>query len=263
MNWGGGNYRREASRTDVASSIEAACAVDIVAGRDIVSRGAQLATSDGDIQLNASRDVTLSTAESHVSVDEAHRHTRRGFLSSTTTSSRHTLNQTTQHGTLLSGNRVNVQTGQDIKISGSDIASSQGTVLDAARNVSIEAATNTRDETHLQQKRTSGLMSSGGFGLTIGNRNLKTNSDTTTTTASATTIGSTQGDVTIKAGDKVTQTGSTIIAPQGDVTTAARNVAITEARHSQPTVTDPQIKQRGLTVPVANLHVNASQTLND
>jgi filamentous hemagglutinin len=260
VNWGGGNYRREASRTDVASSIEAAGAVDIVAGRDIVSRGAQVATRDGDIQLNASRDVTLSTAESHVSVDEAHRHTRRGFLSSTTTSSRHTLNQTTQHGTLLSGNRVNVQTGQDIKISGSDIASSQGTVLDAARNVSIDAATNTRDETHLQQKRTSGLMSSGGFGLTIGNRSLKTNSDTTTTTASASTIGSTQGDVTIKAGDKVTQTGSNVIAPQGDVTIAARNVAITEARHSQTTVTETQFKQSGLTVAVSNPIVTAVQT---
>jgi filamentous hemagglutinin len=153
-----------------------------------------------------------------------------------------------------------VQSGQDIKVSGSDIASSQGTALDAARNVSIEAATNTHNETHLEQKRTSGLMSSGGFGLTIGTRSLSTHSDTTTSTASAATIGSTQGDVTIKAGDKVTQTGSNVIAPQGDVTIAARKVDIVEARNHQTTVTETQFKQSGLTVAVANPIVTTVQT---
>ena len=284
VNWGGGNYRREASRTDVASSIEATGAVDIAAGRDIVLRGAQIRTpsstltntptstptstltstpsdaASGDIRLSAARDVVLSTAESHVSVDEAHRHTRRGFLSRTTTSSRHTLDQTTQHGTLLSGNRVIVQSGQDIKVSGSDIASGQGTALDAARNINIEAATNTHNETHFEQKRTSGLMRSGGFGLTIGTRSLSTHSDTTTTTASAATIGSTQRDVIIKAGDALTQTGSKVIAPQGDVTIAARKVDIVEARNNQTTVTETQFKQSGLTVAVANPIVTAVQT---
>jgi filamentous hemagglutinin len=260
VNWGGGNYRRESRQTDIATTIDAAGAVDIAAGRDIVLRGAQIATRDSGIKLNASRDVTLSTAESHVSVDEAHRHTRRGFLSRTTTSSRHTLEQITQHGTLLSGNRVSVQSGQDIKVSGSDIASSQGTALDAARNVSIEAATNTHNETHLEQKRTSGLMSSGGFGITIGNRSVKSTSDTTATTAVASTVGSTQGDVIIKAGDALTQTGSKVIAPQGDVTIAARKVDIVEARNHQTTVTETQFRQSGLTVAVANPIVTAVQT---
>jgi filamentous hemagglutinin len=153
-----------------------------------------------------------------------------------------------------------VQSGQDIKVSGSDIASSQGTALDAARNVSIEAATNTHNETHLEQKRTSGLMSSGGFGITIGNRSVKSTSDTTATTAVASTVGSTQGDVIIKAGDALTQTGSKVIAPQGDVTIAARKVDIVEARNHQTTVTETQFRQSGLTVAVANPIVTAVQT---
>jgi filamentous hemagglutinin len=260
VNWGGGNHRHESSQSEVASTIKATGNIDIVAGRDIITRGAQVATRDGDIQLNATRDVTLGTAESRVSVDESHRHTRRGFLSSTTTRSRDTLDQTTQQGSLLSGNRVSVQSGQDIAVTGSAIASTNGTVLDATRNISIEAATNTRHETQLQQKQTSGLMSSGGFGVTIGKRNLKTNSDTTTTTASASTIGSTQGDVRIKAGDTLTQTGSHIITPQGDVSIAARKVDIVEARNSETTVTDTQFRQIGLTVAVSNPIVTAVQT---
>ncbi|NDC10074.1 MAG: filamentous hemagglutinin N-terminal domain-containing protein, partial [Oxalobacteraceae bacterium] len=260
VNWGGGNHRHESNQSEVASSIKAAGDIDIVAGRDIITRGAQVATRDGDIQLNATRDVTLGTAESRVSVDESHRHTRRGFLSSTATRSRDTLDQTTEQGSLLSGNRVNVQSGQDITVTGSAIASTNGTVLDATRNVSIEAATNTRHATQLQQKRTTGLMSSGGFGVTIGKRDLKTNSDTTTTTASVSSIGSTQGDVSIKAGDTFTQTGSHIITPQGDVSIAARKVDIVEARNSETTVTDTQFRQSGLTVAVSNPIVTAVQT---
>jgi filamentous hemagglutinin len=260
VNWGGGNHRHESNQSEVASSIKAAGDIDIVAGRDIITRGAQVATRDGDIQLNATRDVTLGTAESRVSLDESHRHTRRGFLSSTTTRSRDTLDQTTEQGSLLSGNRVNVQSGQDITVTGSAIASTNGTVLDATRNVSIEAATNTRHATQLQQKRTTGLMSSGGFGVTIGKRDLRSNSDTTTTTASVSSIGSTQGDVSIKAGDTFTQTGSHIITPQGDVSIAARKVDIVEARNSETTVTDTQFRQSGLTVAVSNPIVTAVQT---
>ncbi|MFM7669719.1 MAG: hemagglutinin repeat-containing protein, partial [Betaproteobacteria bacterium] len=255
IDWGGGNHRSESRRTDVASTVNAAGAVNIIAGRDIVSRGAQISTrpsapaqpaeraesstytsthtstettastntsastptttptstrsnsQSGDIHLSAARDVVLSTAESQVSVDESHRHTRRGFLSRTTTSTRESLDQTTQSGTLLSGERVSVQSGQDITVSGSAIASSTGTALDAGRNVTIAAASDTRRETHLAQTKTSGLMSSDGVGITIGNRSVKSTSDTTATTAVASTVGSTRGDVQMSAGDAFTQTG--------------------------------------------------------
>ena len=260
VNWGGGNYRHESSRTDTASTIDTARSVDIVAGRDILTRGTQITTRDGDIQLNATRDVALGTSESQISVDESHRHTRRGFLSRTTYSSRDTLDQTTQQGSLLSGNRVSVQTGQDIKVSGSDIASSNGTVLDAARHINIEAATDTHHETHLQQKKTSGLMSSGGFGVTIGSRSLKTNIDAAVKTASASTVGSTQSDVIIKAGDALTQAGSNVVAPRGDVSIEARKVVIAEALNSETTVSETQFRQSGLTMAVSNPIVTAVQT---
>lgn len=280
IDWGGGTHRSESRRTDVAATVNAAGAVNIIAGRDIVSRGAQISTrpststttstntqaspqantQSGDIHLTAARDVMLSTAKSQVSVDESHRHTCRGFLSRTTTSTRESLDQTTQSGTLLSGERVSVQSGQDIQVIGSNVASSTGTALEAGRNVSIEAATNTRREIHLAQTKTSGLMSSGGFGITIGNRSVKSTSDTTATTAVASTVGSTRGDVQMSAGDAFTQTGSNVLAQQGNVGIAARKVDITEARNSETTVTETQFKQSGLTLAVSNPIVTAVQT---
>jgi filamentous hemagglutinin len=260
VNWGGGNHRSESARTDVGTTTHAAGSVDIVAGRDVTARGAQVSTRDGDVRVNAARDVALTSSESQVSVDESHRNTSSGFLSSTTYSSRDTLDQTTQQGSLLSGNTVTVQAGRDIRLSGSNAASTQGITLDASRNTSIEAATNTRHETHAQQEKTSGLMGSGGFGVTIGTRSLKTNSDTTTTTAAASTVGSMQGDVSIHAGDAVRQVGSAVIAPQGNVSIAGRKVDIVEARNSETLVTDTQFKQSGITVAISNPVITAVQT---
>ena len=260
VDWDGGNHRSESGRTGVATSIDAAGAVDIVAGRDLVSRGAQIAVSEGAISVNAGHDVLLTPAESQASVDESHRHTSSGLLSSTTYSDRDMLEQTTQQGTLLSGNQVSVQAGQDIKVSGSNVASSMGTVLDAERNVIAEAATDTRHETHLSKKKTSELMGSGGLGVTIGKRSLKTHSDTTATTAAASTVGSTDADVGIRAGDTVHQSGSTVLAPQGDVTIAGRKVDIVSAHSSETTVTSTQFRQSGLTAAVSNPVVSAVQT---
>jgi filamentous hemagglutinin len=260
VNWGGGNYRSESRRSETAATIDTAGSVDIVAGRDIISRGAHITARDGDINAMARRDVTLSTSESAVSLDEAHRHTLRGFLSSATISTRDTLEQTTQLGTLLSGNDVNIQSGQDIHIKGSNIVSSHTTSIDAGRKVSIAAATDTRTESHQYQKQSSGIMGSGGFGVTIGTRSLSTTSNVTATTASAANVGSTEGKVGISAGDSVAQTGSDLIAPQGDVTIAARKVDITAARNTETIITDTQFKQSGLTVAISNPIVNAVQT---
>ena len=260
VDWGSGNHRSESARTDVATGLTASGSVAIVAGRDITSRGAQVAARDGDIALNATRDVTLTTSESQASVDESHRHTSSGFLSSTTYSFRDTLEQTTQQGTLLSGNRVSVQAGQDALVAGSNVVSSHGTAVTAQRDVRVEAATDTRHETHMKQEKTSGLMSSGGFGVTIGTRSLKTNVDATGNTAVASMVGSTQGSVDISAGDTVTQSGSAVIAPQGDVNISGRKVDINDARNTETTVTDTQFRQSGLTVALSNPVVSTVQT---
>ncbi len=260
VNWDRRNHRGEASRTEVATQMAATGAVDITAGRDVVARGAQVATVDGAILVNAARDVVLATAESQASVDESHRHTSSGLLSSKTYSDRDQLEQTTQQGTLLSGNQVSVQAGQDVRVSGSNVVSSLGTALDAARAVSIEAATDTRHEVHLSQEKTSGLMGSGGIGVTLGTRSLKTHTDITATTAAGSTVGSTQGDVHLTAGDTTTVTGSAVTAANGDVSMTARRVDIVEARSTETAAMDTQFRQSGLTAAITSPVISAMQT---
>lgn len=260
IDWRRGNHRSESSRTDVATTITGSGTVDIAAGRDLTARGAQVTTRDGAITASAERDVVLTTAQSHASVDEAHRHTRSGAVSKTTYSYRDSLEQTTQQGTLLSGQQVHVRAGQDAQLHGSQVVSSDGTTITATRNVTIDAATDTHHETHVSQRKSSGLMGSGGIGVTLGTRSLKTTGDTIATTASGSTVGSTQGNVTIQAGQTVHQSGSAVLAPQGDVTIAGRQVEIVEARNSETHVTGVQFRQTGVTVAVSTPVLSALQT---
>ncbi len=258
--WDGSNHRTESSQTQVGSAIAADGSVMLAAGRDLTTRGAQVTARDGDITALAGRDVRLGTSESQTSVDESHRHTSRGLLSSRTITTRDTLERTTQQGTLLSGNAVNVHAGQDVQVVGSQVVGSTGTTISAERNVDIAASTDTLHETHAIQDKKSGLMGSGGFGVTIGTRKLSSNTDIRSSTPSASTIGATDGHVSISAGHTVTQTGSQLLAPKGDVTIAARKVDIREARATETTISDVEFKQSGLTVAVSNPVVSAVQT---
>ncbi|OQS25661.1 hypothetical protein B0T40_25025, partial [Chromobacterium haemolyticum] len=84
------------------------------------------------------------------------------------------------------------------------------------------------------------------------------------TQATGSTVGAISGDVTLLAGQKYTQTGSSVMATGvnggGDVNILAKDIAITEARETTQNVTDTWFKQSGLTVAISNPVVNAIQT---
>lgn len=90
-----------------------------------------------------------------------------------------------------------------------------------------------------------------GFGFTIGTLTKTVDSDTTRTYASASTIGSTEGNVNLTAGRNYTQTGSHVVAPEGDINISAKKVDINEARESYYNVYKQSIKKSGLTVSVS------------
>ena len=66
--------------------------------------------------------------------------------------------------------------------------------------------------------------------------------------------------MTLLAGKNYTQTGSHVMAPGGNITVAAENIAIQEAREAAFQKTETRFKQTGLTVAISNPVVNAIQT---
>ncbi|TAK99768.1 MAG: hypothetical protein EPO09_00620 [Aquabacterium sp.] len=102
--------------------------------------------------------------------------------------------------------------------------------------------------------------SGGGVGVSIGSRSHQENTLQQGVSASASTVGSTAGNVQITAGQRYTQTGSDVLTPQGSVDITAQKVDITHAQESRQTTTQVRDKQTGVTLSVSNPVINATQT---
>jgi filamentous hemagglutinin len=211
------------------------------------------------VAIDAARNVVIAAGSSERHVDEVHQHTEHGMVSSTTRRQRDVVNEQAAIASTLSGQTATLQAGNDVRVTGSQVISTAGTSLDAGNNIVIEAATNTRQVTHTFQQKTTGVMSSGGFGVTLGQRKQNENTNINSAEAAASTIASVNGNVDVHAAHSVRQTGSNILAPAGDVTVTGERVEITEARNITRSQTDTKFEQTGLTVAVSNPVISAVQ----
>ncbi|NBJ32318.1 filamentous hemagglutinin N-terminal domain-containing protein [Serratia fonticola] len=223
----------------------------IRADRDATLNAAQVQAS-GDIAVSAGRDLTLNSAtESDYSFFEETK-TKKGFLSKTTT---HTVREdyaTQEKGTLLSGDNVSLSAGNDLTVKGSSVVGDSKVNLQAGNNVEIVAATEEQSSYRLDEKKKSGLMGTGGIGVTIGSSSSRhqVNEDGTTQSQSVSTIGSTGGDVNIVAGGKAHIGGADLIA--GKNLNVTGDSVVIEPGHDLRTVEERfEQKQSGLTVALS------------
>ncbi|MGD7076039.1 hemagglutinin repeat-containing protein, partial [Ralstonia pseudosolanacearum] len=245
----------------VGSSIQTTGDLRLSAGNDLNARGASVTSEQGALVATAGNNVNLNAAQTTREVDEAHQFKgSSSWFSKKTITTRNTLSETTTQGTTFSGNTTYVQAGNDINVKGSNVVSTDGTTLIAKHDVNIDAATNSTTERHFREEKKSGLFSSGGIGFTIGTQQQSQDNQDARTTAAASTVGSTNGNVAIGAGNHYQQVGSNVVAPQGDITIQAKKVDILEAQETTHSTQETQFKQSGLTVAVTAPVIAAIQT---
>ncbi len=223
----------------------------IIAGRDVNSEAAHV-TASGDIGVAAGRDVNLTTAtESEYHYKEQTK-TKKGFLSKKTT---HTIEEdsaTREAGTLLSGDNVTVQAGNNLLVKGSSVVGDNTVALGAGNNIDIVAATNTDSSWRFKEEKKSGLMGSGGIGFTIGSS--KTTHDLreagTTQSQSFSTVGSTGGNVVIAAGNQAHIGGADLIAGK-DMSLSGSSVIIDPGHDKRTRDETFEQKKSGLTLALS------------
>lgn len=223
----------------------------IRADRDATLNAVQVQAS-GDVTVSAGRDLTLNSAtESDYSFFEETK-TKKGFLSKTTT---HTVREdyaTQEKGTLLSGDNVSLSAGNDLTVKGSSVVGDGKVNLQAGNNVEIVAATEEQSSYRLDEKKKSGVFSSGGLGLTVGTSSSRhqVNEDGTTQSQSVSTIGSTGGDVNIVAGGKAHIGGADLIANK-NLSVTGDSVQIDPGQDIYRRDETFEQKQSGLTVALS------------
>ncbi|EFE1629365.1 TPA: hemagglutinin repeat-containing protein, partial [Escherichia coli] len=225
--------------------------ITVTAGRDITSV-ATAVTAKGDIRVNAGHDIVLGTAtESDYHYSESGE-TRNRLLSHQTTRTITEDSVTREKGSLLSGNRVTVNAGNNLTVQGSDVVADRDVSLAADNHVDVLAATSTDTSWRFKETKKSGLTGTGGIGFTTGSS--KTTHDRreagTTQSQSASTIGSTAGNVSITAGKQAHISGSDVIANR-DISITGDSVVV-DPGHDRRTVDEKfEQKKSGLTVALS------------
>ncbi|MDI6536888.1 hemagglutinin repeat-containing protein [Pantoea ananatis] len=239
----------------------------LAAGRDINTEATDV-TAKQDIALQAGRDVNLNTATESDYYYKEETKTKKGFLSKKTT---HTIQEdsaTNEKGTLLSGNNVSVKAGNDLLVKGSQVVGDGNVALDAGNNVDIAAATNTDSTWRFSETKKSGLMGTGGIGISIGSsKSLQEMRDKgTTQSQSISTVGSTKGNVSVTAGKQLQVNGADLVAGgnmalQGDsvIVTPGHDLRTHDERTEQRT-SGLTLALSGAVAEAVNSAVAAAQT---
>ncbi|WP_259159762.1 hemagglutinin repeat-containing protein [Xanthomonas sp. 3793] len=228
------------------------------AGNDITLTAASAATKDGGITLAAGNDVNLLAAsEQHDAVQDMTKK-KKGTFSSKTTTTHDEWHDNVAVTTTLSGDTVQIAAGNDLLSQGAQVASTGDVVLAAGNNLTLDTAQNTHSEEHEKTVKKSGLYGGGGFSVALGVTKKTDGLDVTEVTNTGSLVGSTDGAVTMTAGNKVAITGSDVLSATS-TTIVGKDVTIAAAENTVDTVQTSKQQSAGITLGLTGGVVAAAE----
>ena len=208
------NYLRTQRQTEVGTSMDAKGGIAIEAGQDINARAAYVNSDEGTVAVAAGRDITLTTGRAMAVDDYGLKHTESGLLSSSTTTVRtHDAHQTVL-GTTITGKEVHLGAGQDVTMTAAAVAGKKDVTVAAGHNVTTTSDMQYDKATAYTKVKSSGVLGAG-LGIMIGTQKMQDNYEGEFKTQIGTTIGSSEGSVTIAAGDTAYLTTTDVIGKTG------------------------------------------------
>ncbi|MFM0288003.1 hemagglutinin repeat-containing protein [Paraburkholderia megapolitana] len=186
------------------------------------SGGATTMAATGDINVGAVSETHDSQSWEQVN--------HSGFLSSDKTTDSASSHQVNSVGSTVSGETVSGAAGHDLTVAGSTVASTGDMALSAGHDLNITTTQDTSQSSHFHEEQKSGLGALGGGGVSVnyGSSDTKDTTHDSSVTQNGSLVGSTNGSVTMTAGNNLHITGSDVIATQ-DVTGKAANVTVDAA----------------------------------
>lgn len=256
----GRNWTSDKHSHDVGSLIQTKGEITVTAGHDFIARAANVSSLESALKVTSGNNITIKAGQSEQHRQAYNKSSKKSAFSSKTTTRFDTLDKTTALTSTFDGETVDMTAGNTLTISGSNVVGTQDVNLEAQGDINLVTAKQSRQETHYKKTKKSGLMSSGGIGFTIGSQQQSVDTNGQQINHLASTIGSVEGDVNIKAGKIYSQKGSDVLAPVGDVNITAQQVDIIAAEDTANNQQTTKFKQSGLTLTLTSPIVSAIQT---
>ncbi|EPY5077913.1 hemagglutinin repeat-containing protein [Klebsiella variicola] len=125
--------------------------------------------------------------------------------------------------------------------------------------MTITTAEERRQENHLRKEKHSGFSGTGGVGFSVGSSSLKATDVTTALSSAASTVGSSQGNLSLSAGNVLTVQGSDLVAGNNMALTG-KTVNILAAENQSTQTHTVEQKTSGLTLALSGMVGSAINT---
>ena len=216
MTQDGDNYLRTYRQTELGTTIEAGGNVSIGAKNDIKARNLTVSSDSGAVKVIGEHDVSIENGYSESKDAFALKYKEKGLLNKKETKIKTNDESTNALMSTVSGHTVVVGANNDVTLTSSNIVSTAGTSVLAGHDVITDAAAKHTLSTASKDVKKSGIMGAG-MGIMIGKKQSKDNYYIDETTHKATTLGSTNGEVTVQAGGTVHLTTTNAVGKNGVV----------------------------------------------
>jgi filamentous hemagglutinin family protein len=229
-------------------------------GRIFVT-GSNINSDKGVLSILGTGDVDIANdVTKHISFYEYYQKKKSLFKKKVTT-----IISTTELGQIepsfISANSISIGADHDLNIVASDIIADNNVGLYAGNDLDILSTGEIFDSYNLHKVKTSGIFSSGGFGITIGSKSVTERTTTDSLTQITSSVSSLNGDIYATAGNQYLQRSSELITPQGSINIAAKEAAIQSNNNTQSVLQSIQTKQTGLTIGLSSPLLTAGQTI--
>lgn len=225
------------STTSVGSLVTSGGNSILLAGNDLRINGSDIAAEKGGVILSAGNDVQIVAATDSTSArhEKSSSKSSWGGFKSSKVEDQLAETQTMAVGSVISGNTVDVTARRDATVTGSSLVSTQDLSVRAGRDLTINAAENTfnRTERHKEKNRDlSGVLTGNNLGIDdiTGNQHLSISGQSHTgnaaqTTLTGSTIGSSEGNVSLAAGRDLGVIASDLVSTK-NMSLSGSNVTI-------------------------------------
>ncbi|MDE9416328.1 hemagglutinin repeat-containing protein [Acinetobacter nosocomialis] len=252
-------YHLDTRQVEVGSQIKSQGDLSLQ-GNNIQIHGSQISSSEGLTALQAKEQLQIEEGRNKLDQQDQSSFSKRGKLSSSTTSDFSHRSSDVAVGSIVEGKKVLLDAG-NINVRGSNVVSDELTQIQAKDNANIEGAQNQYNSQTNSVVKNSGVMSTGGIGFSLGKKQETTLKTEQQLTNSASQVGSLNGNTNIVAGKTYQQTGSTVSSQKGDVNILAEQVNIEAAKEQSTSDYKHEMQQKGLTLAVNVPVVSAVQSV--
>ena len=159
---------------EVGSQLTAKNDVNILSENRTALRQATVHSDNGTVTLSSTNgDVQIQEGRNQEQLSFGAKSTHHGTLQTITSVTKHDHRYDSAQGSAIDGNNVLLQANNgNVSVQGSNVVAENHLVA-TAKNINIQAAENRVFEEDFEKTSKSGLMGSGGFGFSIGEKKEK------------------------------------------------------------------------------------------